>query len=216
MKNFGDLILKQLFDSGKVKEIADLYQLTVNDLLKLERVGEKSAQKALDNLLALKEIPLAKFVSGFNLEYIGETLVEKVVSAGFDTLEKILNASVSDLTKVELFADITAHQFYQEFHELYPQMVRVLDTNQVKIRSITMTSKKLEGLSFCFTGKLESMTRNEASDLVSEHGGTPKSSVVKGLSFLVTNSAERTSKLVKAEEQGTKIISEQEFLAMLK
>ena len=215
VKNFGDLILKQLFESGKVKEIADLYRLTVSDLLQLERVGEKSAQKALDNLHALKEIPLAKFVSGFNLEYIGETLVEKVVSAGFDTLEKIRNASVSDLTKVELFADITANQFSQEFHELYPQMLRVLDTNQVSIRSITMTSKKLEGLSFCFTGKLETMTRNEANDLVSENGGTPKSSVVKNLSFLVTNSSERTSKFVKAEEQGTKIITEQEFLDML-
>ena len=165
---------------------------------------------------SLKEIQLAKFVSGFNLEYIGETLVEKVVTAGFDTLEKIRNATVSDLIKVELFADITANQFYQEFHELYPQMVRVLDTNQVSIRSITMTSKKLEGLSFCFTGKLETITRNEANDLVSENGGTPKSSVVKGLSFLVTNSAERTSKLVKAEEQGTEVISEQEFFEMLK
>jgi len=79
VKNFGELILKQLFTSGKVLKIADLYNLKVSDLTKLDRVGERSAQKALDNLLAVKEVPLAKFVGGFDLENIGESLVEKVI-----------------------------------------------------------------------------------------------------------------------------------------
>ena len=78
-----------------------------------------------------------------------------------------------------------------------------------------MGSNKLAGLTFCFTGKLETMTRNEANDLVTEHGGIPKSGVVKGLSYLVTNSKDQTSKFVKAQEQGSKIISEKEFLAMI-
>lgn len=78
-----------------------------------------------------------------------------------------------------------------------------------------MGSKKLEGLTFCFTGKLETMTRNEANDMVKENGGTPKNGVVKDLSYLVTNSTEQTSKFVKAQGQGSKIISEEEFLAMI-
>jgi len=78
-----------------------------------------------------------------------------------------------------------------------------------------MGSKKLAGFTFCFTGKLETITRNEANDLVKEHGGTPKSGVVKNLSYLVTNSTEQTTKFVKAQEQGSKIISEEEFLAMI-
>ena len=119
VKNFGELILKQLFSSGKVQKIADLYGLTISDLSKLDRVGERSAQKALGNLLAVKEISLAKFVGGFDLENIGESLVEKVVNAGYDTLEKIRNATVHDLKRVELFADITANQFHSEFHALY-------------------------------------------------------------------------------------------------
>ena len=215
VKYFGELILKQLFDLGKVRKIADLYLLSVSDLFILDRVGEKAAQKALDNLLAVKEIPLAKFVGGFDLENIGEALVEKVVNAKYDTLEKIRNATVFDFARVELFGDITANQFHKEFHALYFDMQKVLETNKIKIRSRKMESKKFAGLTFCFTGKLETITRNEANDMVTEHGGTPKIGVVKNLSYLVTNSTEQTTKFVKAQEQGSKIISEKEFLAMI-
>ncbi|MBA7580809.1 DNA ligase [subsurface metagenome] len=215
VKNFGELILKQLFDSGKVREISDLYELKVSDLTKLDRVGEKSAQKALDNLFAVKEASLSKFIGGFDLENIGESLVEKVVKAGYDTLEKIRNATAHDLARVELFGDITANQFRKEFHALYFDMLKTLKTNKIKIRSIKMGSNKLDGLTFCFTGKLETMTRNEANQLVTENGGTPKNGVVKDLSYLVTNSTEPTSKFVKAQGQGSKIVSEEEFLAMI-
>ena len=78
-----------------------------------------------------------------------------------------------------------------------------------------MGGNKLAGLTFCFTGKLETITRNEANNLVKEHGGTPKSRVVKNLLYLVINSTEQTTKLLKAQEQGSKIISEKEFLAMI-
>ena len=215
VKNFGELILKQLFTSKKVLKIADLYQLNVSDLTKLNRVGERSAQKALNNLLAVKEIPLSKFVGGFDLENIGESLVEKVVKAGYDTLEKIANATVHDLKRVELFADITANQFHTEFHSLYSDMKETLNTNKITIRRRKMGSNKLDGLTFCFTGKLETMTRDQANALVTENNGTPKKGVVKDLSYLVTNSTEQTSKYVKAKGQGSKIITEQEFLDLI-
>jgi len=215
VKNFGELILKQLFDSGEVREISDLYELKVSDLTKLDRVGDKSAQKALANLFAVKEVPLSKFIGGFDLENIGESLVEKVVKAGYDTLEKIRSATAHDLARVELFGSITANQFRKEFHALYFDMLKALKTNKIKIRSVKMGSNKLEGLTFCFTGKLETMTRNDANALVTENGGTPKNGVVKDLSYLVTNSTEPTSKFVKAQGQGTKIVTEEEFLAMI-
>ena len=215
VKNFGELILKQLFDSERVQKISDLYELKVSDLTKLDRVGERSAQKALDNLFAVKEVSLSKFIGGFNLENVGETLVEKVVKAGYDSLEKIHNATAHDLARVELFGDITANQFRNEFHALYFDMLKTLNTNKIKIRRIKMGSNKFDGLTFCFTGKLETMTRNEANQLVTENGGTPKSGVVKDLSYLVTNSTEPTSKYVKAQGQGSKIITEDEFIAMI-
>ena len=215
VKNFGELILKQLFDSGKVQKIADLYELRVSDLTKLDRVGEKSAQKALDNLFAVKEASLSRFIGGFDLENIGESLIEKIVIAGYDTLEKVRNATVHDLERVELFGDITSNQFRKEFHALYFDMLKALETSKIKIRRVKMGSNKLEGLTFCFTGKLETMTRNDANQLVAENGGIPKNGVVKDLSYLVTNSTEQTSKYVKAQGQGSKIISEEEFLAMI-
>jgi len=217
VKNFGELILKQLFDSGKVQNIADLYSLKTSDLSKLNRVGEKSAQKALDNLLAVKQISLAKFVGGFDLENIGESLVENVVDAGLDTLEKVRNATVHDLKRVELFADITANKFHTEFNALYFDMLEVLKTNKIKLREVKTTGDKLKGLSFCFTGTLENFKpRSKAEETVIENGGIVKNGVTKDLSFLVTNSDEPTKKYETAQSQeNTKIISEEEYLKMI-
>ena len=190
-------------------------QFAHSDLTKLDRVGEKSALKALGNLFAVEQLTLSKFIGAFDLENIGESLVEKIVIAGYNTLEKVRNATAHDLARVELFGDITANQFKKEFHSLYSEMIEVLNTKKIKIRTVKMGSNKLEGLTFCFTGKLETMTRNDANALVTENGGTPKNGVVKDLSYLVTNSNEATSKYVKAQGQGTKIVSEEEFLAMI-
>ena len=94
-------------------------------------------------------------------------------------------------------------------------MQDVLNTNKITIKGVKEMGGKLEGLTFCFTGKLETMKRAEAEQLVQEHGGQAKSGVVKNLSYLVTNSTEPTVKYVKAQEQGTKIITEEEFLKMI-
>jgi DNA ligase (NAD+) len=216
IKDFGDLILKQLFDSGKVRKIADLYDLTPNDLIKLERVKEKSANKALENLFAVKEISLAKFIGGFNLENIGERQALKIVNAGFDTLEKIKNASISEFAKVEGFGSITGKLLYDGIKALYPDMENVLMKEKITIRGVEKKMGTLEGKTFCFTGKLNSMKRKEAEELVAKHGGSSRSSVSGALSYLVTNSTEPTAKFVKAQELGIKIITEQDFLNMLK
>ncbi len=217
VKNFGELILKQLFSSGKVQKIADLYKLKVSDLLKLDRVGERSAQKALNNLFAVKEIPLSRFVGGFDLENIGESLVENIVQTGIYTLEEMKNLTIHDLKRVELFGDITANQFYNEFHALYFDMLEVLKANKIKIRSRKMGSNKLDGKSFCITGSLEHFKpRAKAQESVIENGGIVEKSVVGSLDYLVTNSDDPTKKYLKAQSQeNTKIISEEEYLKMI-
>jgi len=215
VKDFGDLILKQLFERGKVRKIADLYDLQPQDLIKLDRVQEKSARKALKNLYAVKEIPLAKFIGGFNLENIGEKQVQKVVNAGFDTLEKLKNAQVSEFAQVEGLGSITGKLLYDGIRALYPDMKDVLNKGKIAIRGSNKGRAKLDGLTFCFTGKLETMKRNEAEDLVSMHGGSSRSSVSGALNYLVTNSTEPTEKYTKAQKLRVKIISEQEFLEMI-
>ncbi|KKM60761.1 hypothetical protein LCGC14_1538630 [marine sediment metagenome] len=210
------LLIKPLFDSGKIKTIADLYLLKVSDLIRLDGIKETSAKKALNNLNAINSIPLAKFIGGFAIENIGEDMVQKVVDAGFDTLEEIKNASAFQISQVEGFADISAHQLTEGVSRLYPQMKAVLDTNKIIIKVKKEMGEKLKGLTFCFTGKLETMKRAEAEQMVKDNGGETRSGVSKNLTHLVTNSTEPTAKYKKAQEQNTEIITEEDFLEMIK
>ena len=207
-------MLRKLFVTGKVKYIADLYSLKVSDLTKFEGVKEVSAKKALGNLFSVTEISLAKFIAGFNIENIGELLVKKVVDAGFDTLEKIKSASVQDISSVEGFAEITAKYLLDGIEKVYPQMIDVLKTGRISIQQ-SLKEGKLKGLTFCFTGKLNKMTRSEAEDLVLKEGGESKNSVTKDLTYLVTNETTPTAKYLKAKEQDTKIITEEQFLKLI-
>ncbi|KKL18528.1 hypothetical protein LCGC14_2474610, partial [marine sediment metagenome] len=209
------LLLRPLFDSGKIKTISDLYHLKVSDLTKLDGVKETSAKKALNNLNAIKAVLLAKFIGGFALENIGEDMVQKVVDAGFDTLGALRNASAFQISQVEGFADISARQLTEGIAKLYPQMKAVLDTNKIIIEVKKEMGEKLKDKTFCFTGKLETMKRAEAEQLVEDNGGQSHSGVSKNLTYLVTNSTEPTAKYNKAQEQDTKIITEEEFLKMI-
>lgn len=137
------------------------------------------------------------------------------MEAGFDTLEKIKDASVHQLSQVDGFAELTATYLLDGIHKLYPEMKAVLNTNKIKIKEGRIMGGKLKGQTFCFTGKLETMKRAEAEQMVRDNGGESKSGVVKGLSYLVTNSTEQTAKYTKAKDQGTEIISEQQFLEMI-
>ena len=163
----------------------------------------------------MKKIPLARFIGAFDIENIGEELTKRVVETGFDTLEKIKDASIFQLSQVNGFAEITAQYLRDGVEKLYPQMKEVLKTNKITIQEVKGMGGKLLGMTFCFTGKLETMKRADAEQLVRDNGGQPKGSVVANLNYLVTNSTELTAKYVKAQGQGTKIITEDEFLKMI-
>lgn len=214
VRDFGSVILGKLHASGRVKTIADLYSLSVEELAEYERMGEKLARKILRNLVSKKELSLSRFVAGFDIEGIGELIVEKAVSAGFDTLEKLRAAKVEDLASVDGLAEITAKTIVDGLAELGPQMDELLATGAVRIAE-PITAGPLSGLSFCFTGELASMKRAEAQALVRSLGGSVKESVTKGLSYLVTNDPHSGSaKNQKAAAYGTKLIDEAEFLKL--
>jgi len=217
VKHFSEkLMLKPLFKTGKVRKIADLYKLEIKDLVLFEGVKETSAKKALDNLNAVKEVSLAKFIGGFAIENIGEDLTQRIVDAGFNTLDKIKNTSIHQLSQVEGFARKTAQQLLEGVIKLYPHMEELLNTNKIKIQEKSQ-GKKLKGLSFCFTGKLNTIKRAAAEKLIKDLGGQPKSSVVSNLTYLVTNSTDPSAKFLKAQNQdNTQIITEEEFIKMVK
>jgi len=216
VKGFGPALLNHLFDNNFISDIVDLYTLDLDAVLASTNL-KKATKKAFDNLYKIKELKLETFVSGFDIEGIGEGVVKFAVKDGYNTLDKLYHASIEDLKKVNGFSESRAKLLKEAMEELYDKMDEL--TGYVKIKGEkekVKVANKLEGISFCFTGKLENMTRAEAGDMVIERGGIVKSGVTKGLNFLVTNTPDSgSSKNKKAQSLGTEIITEGQFMKKL-
>jgi len=213
---FGTTILRRLFDSGRVRSIADLYGLSAEELAGYERLGEASAARLIQSLAARAEPSLAEFVAGFDIEGIGLLSVEKAVAAGFDTLERLRSASVEELAAIDGFGDIMAGSLASGLAALGDAMDAVLATGRLRIRPQASKEGPLVGRSFCFTGELSSMKRSRAQALVKALGGTVKPSVTKELSYLVTNDpGSGSDKNKRAAALGVSVIDESGFLALL-
>ncbi|HUX38761.1 MAG TPA: NAD-dependent DNA ligase LigA [Rectinemataceae bacterium] len=214
-RSFGVGILGKLHASGRLREIADLYELGVEELAAYERMGDTSAAKILRNLKAKTELPLERFIAGFDIEGIGELIAGRAVAAGFDSLEKLRGASVESLDEVEGFAEITAKALLEGLAALAPQMDRLLASGAIRIAP-PLAGGRLAGKSFCFTGELSSMKRAEAEAAVKALGATTRASVTKDLSYLVTNDpASGSAKNKKAADYGVAIIDEATFIALI-
>jgi len=216
IQEIGEKLIRQLFNSGRIQLVSDLYSLTAKELAEFERMGEISATKVIRQIQTKRELSVSKFVAGFDLEGVGELIMEKAVSAGFDTLEKLRLASAEDLSNVYGLGEITATTIAQGLKELSSEMDKVLSTGVISLALPPSADKvPLRGLSFCFTGELKTIKRNQAEEKAKALGASVKSAVVKDLSFLVTNDTESGSaKNKKARELGVKIIDEEAFLKL--
>jgi DNA ligase (NAD+) len=217
IRELGDKLIRQLFDKERVRLIPDLYTLNAKELSDYERMGELSAAKVVRHIQTKRELSLSVFVAGFDLEGVAETTMDKVASAGFNTLEKLRQASVEDLSGVYGLGEITAKIIADGLTETAAEMDAVLAAGVISIAPPPdEESRPMRGLSFCFTGELASMKRNEAEERIKALGASAKSSVVKGLSYLVTNDpGSGSAKNKKARELGVLIINEEEFLALI-
>ncbi len=220
IKDIGSALLRRLFDAGRVVRIPDLYSLTVADLLSFERMGDKSAQKIIRNIKAQSDVSLSQFVAGFDIEGIGILMADKLVAAGYTTLEKLLLAPWPDFESIDGFAEITAKALYNGLRVVEADMRELVDKGFVRIRapSAAVSAEKIPvaGKNFCFTGELVAMKRSEAEKLVRDSGGFVKTSVTKDLDYLVTNDPSSGSeKNRRAQELSISIIDEAQFLAML-
>ena len=217
IRELGEKLLIQLFEKN-IRHIHELYNLKAEELAGFERMGEISALKVIRHIQTKRELSLSAFIAGFDFEGIAETTMEKIVSAGFDTLEKLYAAEIEELSAVYGLGEITATVIVEGLKECYDEMILVLKTGVISIASPPSAEKQpLRGLSFCFTGEMKSMKRGEAEEKIKALGAQAKSSVVKGLSYLVTNDpASGSSKNKKARELGIKIIDEDEFIALIK
>jgi DNA ligase (NAD+) len=217
IRELGDKLLRQLFDAGRVKRIPDLYTLSSGELAKFERMGELSANKVVKHIQTARKISLAKFIAGFDIEGVGETIMEKVTGFGFNTLEKLRTANEDALAIVDGIGAVTAKTITDGLRETAGEMDAVLNGGVISLALPPDESAlPLKGLSFCFTGELRAIKRADAEEKVKNMGGAAKSSVVKGLSYLVTNNIHSgSSKNKKARDLGVPVIDEAQFIALL-
>jgi DNA ligase (NAD+) len=223
IRDLGETLITSLFNDKKVTSISDIYKLTIEDLVpyflneesissEKESLGAKKVYNSIQNHRTVK---LSTFIAGFDIEGVGESLADKLIEAGFDSLQKLLDATVDEIANVYGFAQIMAQTIVEGLKEQSSEMNYLVDSQLVTIQ--TSVAGKLSGKSFCFTGELKTMKRQDAENLVKQNGGSTKSSVTKDLSFLVTNDVSSgSSKNQKAAKFGVPVISEQEFLDLLK
>ncbi len=217
IRDLGETLLKALFDKRVVRSITDIYSLTVETLtpffLNEESIASEKkslgAEKVYNSIQAHRRMSLPVFVAGFDIEGIGETTCEKLVGAGFNTLEKLFAMTEEEAASVYGFAKTMAHIAVEGLKENETEMRSLAD----RVISIAISeSGVFSGKSFCFTGELKTIKRAEAQKRVKELGGSCKSSVTKDLSYLVTNdTASGSSKNKKAAEWGIPVMDENEF-----
>lgn len=218
VRDFGDVLLGKLFDEGRVREIADLYDLTTEEVAAHEGMGQISAERALSNLKAVEKISLPKFIAGFDIAGVAELTIARIVDAGIETLDQIRGASIDTLAGIEGIAEKTAAVIRDGLEETAEQMDRVLATGAVSISAPVRPEKGgvLAGASFCFTGAMKRYTRGEAEQIVRTGGGIVRNSVSAALDYLVTNDPDSgSSKAKKARALGISIISEDSFASLL-
>ena len=217
IRELGEKLISQLFSKGRVRRISDLYTLEAAELAEYERMGELSAAKVIRHINTKRDLSLASFIAGFDIEGVAETTVEKIINAGYDTLEKLRAASVEELAKVYGLGTITAATIIDGLRENAEEMDALIALGYISIKySPSSEPLPLAGLSFCFTGELALMKRSQAEEAVKIRGALVKSTVVKDLSWLVTNdTSSHSAKNKKAHELGIPVINEEQFMALL-
>ena len=208
----GDKIVDQLVDKGLVKDVADLYSLKLDQVADLERMAEKSAQNLLDEIEASKKQPLSRLIYALGMRFVGER-TGQLLAENFGSLEELEEAKPEDLEKVTEVGPKVSESIVEFFSEpANRKLIKKLHAAGVRptAEKREIKSQKFAGKSFVFTGALERRSREEAGELVQQHGGKISGSVSKKTDYVVVG-ADPGSKYDKAKELGVTVLSESEF-----
>lgn len=208
----GDKIVDQLVDKGLVKDVADLYSLKLEDLAALERMAEKSAQNLLDEIEASKKNSLARLIYALGIQFVGERTAQ-LLAEHFSSLEELAAAKEEQLIEVPEVGPKVAASIAEFFSE--PANLKLIKKlNKAGVHPTAekrkVKSDKLAGKSFVFTGGLANRSREEAGEIVQQHGGKVSGSVSKKTDYAVVGT-DPGSKYDKAKELGVTILTESEF-----
>ena len=210
----GPAIVRTLLDNHLIKSVADLYTLTKDQLLSLDNFKDKSADNLLNSIESSKSNSLDRLVFGLGIRNIGQASA-KLLCEKFGDLDNIINASADEIAQIEGFGDIMAQSVAEAFRE--PHMIELIKRLENYGVNVTydkqIVDERFKGLTFVLTGTLPSLKRDEAKAIIEKFGGKASGSVSKKTNFVLAGE-DAGSKLVKAQQLGVKIISQEEFLKM--
>ena len=218
--SIGEQTIRQLFELGLVKSPADLYDLSLEDLLKLEKVKEKSAQNILDGITQSKQAPFEAALFAIGIRYVGKTVAEKL-AFHFKSIESLSNATYEELLAApevgEKIAESVLH-FFQDKNNR--NEIGRLKKSGLQLEVVEKSNEKesnvLNNKSFVISGVFQHLERDELKDIIIKNGGRVLSSVSGKLDYLLAGENMGPSKREKAEKLGVKIITENDFNKMLK
>ena len=218
INGLGPQIIAQLIDAGLIHSAADLYTLKKEDLLKLEKFGEKKAENLLQAIQASKQQPLERLIIGLGIHGVGEVAARKLAST-FHSLDNLSQADVSQLEQLEGIGPNIAQSIVGWFQQPHNrELLEKLKQNGVwpveAEESEHLKRKPLAGLTFVITGTLPTLTREEATRLIEENGGKVTDSVSRKTNYLVLG-AEPGSKYIKAVELGVPILDENQLKELI-
>lgn len=210
----GEKNVEALVDAGLVRDLADIYLLEKKQLLALERFAEISAQKLITAIADKKHPNLERFLYGLGIRHIGaQTAID--LANHFESIERLALATIDELRKVDGVGEIVAESVVAWFADEDNMKLLQKFADLGVAPQFNKKSGRLAGQSFVITGTLQSMGRDAAADKIRELGGTFQTAVAKDTTYLVAGGKVGASKLKKAEQYGTRIINEQEFLAII-
>lgn len=211
IEGMGDAVVNQLVDKGLVKDYGDIYKLNPGDIIKLERMAQKSASNLIEAIDRSRSSELNRLIYGLGIRHVGERAAW-ILAEAFGSIEKLKNASIEELLKVRDMGPVAAgsvRDFFSAKENLV--VIKKLKSAGLKLSPPRKeSSAKLSGKTVVITGTLKSMSRQDAEDLVRRSGGAASSSVSSKTDILVAGE-EPGSKLEKARSLGVKILTEDEF-----
>ena len=215
IEGLGWQTVQALLDAGLVTDTASLYELTAEKVADLERKGEKSARKLIENIEQSKQNELARLIFGLGIRMVGERAA-KILAERYRTVEALMNATTEELVNVREIGPKVAQSltFYFSVPANRERIEKMLRFGVQPKHVATATGDRLAGKSVVVTGTLSRYSRDEIHKLIEREGGKPAGSVSSKTSYLVAGEA-AGSKLEKAKSLGVEVLSEDEFLAML-
>lgn len=218
IEGLGDVLIHTLVDNGMVKDVADLYQLTVEQIAALDRMAVKSGTNLTDQIEASKTRGLQRLLYGIDIRHVGERYA-KILAKHFRSIDKLAAASVEELDDIHEIGLSVAESVYEWFREpVHIDLIRRLRESgvlmEVDASSTAALDERFVGKTFVLTGKLENYTRDEAARFIEDRGGRVSSSVSKKTDYVVAGE-DAGSKLTKAESLGVSVLDENEFESMI-